>query len=89
MTTQSTLLTLSSPLACASDSTRPTFFHRLLSGRIPALKDSHGNYFIDRNPKYFGYILDYLRSGAPSSLDFPPRIGFLISLTLLIFMLYR
>ena len=31
---------------------------------IAALRDSRdGSYFIDRNPKVFGFILDYLRSG--------------------------
>ena len=29
----------------------------------PALKDEHGNYFLDRSPKYFEVVLDYLRSG--------------------------
>jgi len=39
------------------------FFTSLLAGRIPTLKDNHGNYFIDRNGKLFAPILDLLRTG--------------------------
>ena len=39
-----------------------TFFHTMLSsGKF--LPDDDGLYFIDRNPKLFGYVLDYLRYG--------------------------
>jgi len=35
----------------------------MLSGRVSSPKDSNGYYFVDRNPKYFEPILDYLRTG--------------------------
>ena len=34
----------------------------MFSGRYPVLRDSRGNFFIDRNGAMFGYVLDYLRS---------------------------
>jgi len=42
------------------------------SGRNPAVKDENGYYFIDRSPKYFESILNFLRTGeveAPNCLD--------------------
>ena len=33
------------------------------SGRVPATKDENGYYFIDRSPKYFESILNFLRTG--------------------------
>ena len=33
------------------------------NGRIPAIQDDSGAYFIDRCPKYFGIILNFLRGG--------------------------
>ena len=33
------------------------------NGRIPATQDASGAFFIDRCPKYFGVILNFLRSG--------------------------
>ena len=42
------------------------------SGRAPAVKDENGYYFIDRSPKYFESILNFLRTGeieAPACLD--------------------
>ncbi|KFD46464.1 hypothetical protein M514_12665 [Trichuris suis] len=39
-----------------------TFFTSLLSGRIPTLKDDSGAIFIDRDPKLFHIILNYMRS---------------------------
>ena len=41
-------------------------------GRAPAAKDETGAFFIDRSPKYFGSILNFLRTGeieAPICLD--------------------
>lgn len=40
-----------------------TFFTALLSGRISSLRDHKGAIFIDRDPKLFSVILNYLRSG--------------------------
>ncbi|XP_070571149.1 BTB/POZ domain-containing protein KCTD6-like [Ptychodera flava] len=40
----------------------------MFSGRIPSLRDSDGNYFIDRNGDMFKYILEFLRN---SSLHLP------------------
>ena len=39
-----------------------TFFTVLLSGRIPSYKDKNGALFIDRDPKLFAIILNYLRT---------------------------
>jgi hypothetical protein len=41
-----------------------TFFHGLLNGSIPSLKDSKGFYFIDRDGRSFEVILNYLRTGS-------------------------
>ncbi|XP_013183852.1 BTB/POZ domain-containing protein KCTD3 [Amyelois transitella] len=38
-----------------------TFFTALLSGRIPTVRDETGAIFIDRDPKLFGLILNFLR----------------------------
>eukprot|EP00026_Physarum_polycephalum_P011907 Phypoly_transcript_12155.p1 GENE.Phypoly_transcript_12155~~Phypoly_transcript_12155.p1 ORF type:complete len:331 (+),score=42.69 Phypoly_transcript_12155:133-1125(+) len=42
-------------------SVEDTYFTALLSGHFQAEKD--GSYFIDRNPKYFAIILEFLRTG--------------------------
>ncbi|CAH0728519.1 unnamed protein product, partial [Brenthis ino] len=39
-----------------------TFFTALLSGRIPTVRDETGAIFIDRDPKLFGLILNFLRT---------------------------
>lgn len=39
-----------------------SFFTALLSGRISSLKDETGAFFIDRDPKLFATILNYLRT---------------------------
>lgn len=39
-----------------------TFFTALLSGRIPTVRDENGAIFIDRDPKLFGLILNFLRT---------------------------
>ena len=39
-----------------------SFFSSLLSGRIPSCRDEHGFIFIDRDPKYFSIILNFLRT---------------------------
>ena len=39
-----------------------TFFTALLSGRISSLRDSSGAIFVDRDPKLFAIILNYLRT---------------------------
>ncbi|XP_057669542.1 BTB/POZ domain-containing protein KCTD3 [Diorhabda carinulata] len=39
-----------------------TFFTALLSGRISSLRDEKGAIFIDRDPKLFSIILNYLRT---------------------------
>jgi len=38
-----------------------TFFSGLMSGKFNAVKDEHEAYFIDRDPRNFGIILNYLR----------------------------
>jgi BTB/POZ domain-containing protein KCTD3 len=45
-------------LLCIPDS----FFTALLSGRISSVKDEKGYIFIDRDPKLFSIILNYLRT---------------------------
>jgi hypothetical protein len=40
----------------------PHLFHLLLSGLVKVTLDENNEIFIDRSPKYFGYILDYFRS---------------------------
>lgn len=39
-----------------------SFFTALLSGRISSLRDDTGAIFIDRDPKVFAIILNYLRT---------------------------
>ena len=39
-----------------------TFFTAMLSGRISSMRDETGAIFIDRDPKLFGVILNYLRT---------------------------
>lgn len=39
-----------------------TFFSALLNGRISSLRDEKGAIFIDRDPKIFSIILNYLRT---------------------------
>ena len=51
---------------------RDSFFSSLLSGKYAAVKDENGAYFIDRNGQYFGYILEYLRTG---EIELPPEIS--------------
>jgi hypothetical protein len=41
----------------------PSYFTALLSDKFEITRDKEGNIFIDRNGKYFEYILDYLRTG--------------------------
>ena len=45
-------------LTCIQDS----FFTSLLSGRIPTCRDETGALFIDRDPKLFSIILNFLRT---------------------------
>ena len=45
-------------LTCIQDS----FFTSLLSGRIPTCRDETGALFIDRDPKLFSTILNFLRT---------------------------
>jgi len=37
---------------------------KMITGRFPLLKDENGNIFLDRNPDYFPYILEFLRDGS-------------------------
>ena len=45
----------------------------LFSGRHPFITDDHGHYFLDRDPKYFSFILNYLRNypNEPNECDYP------------------
>jgi hypothetical protein len=54
------------------------FFGPLVSGKINALRDEHGAYYVDRNGKTFAPLLDYLRHGeliVPKNL----KIGSIVS----------
>jgi len=62
LTTRETLTSLSGE----------NFFSVMLNGSVPTPKDSNGYYFVDRNPKYFEPILDYLRTGEWSC---PPHLS--------------
>ena len=55
-TTQGTLLSDQNSMLAKMFSTEK-------NGRIPASQDDSGAYFIDRCPKYFGIILNFLRGG--------------------------
>lgn len=55
-TTQGTLLSDQNSMLAKMFSTEK-------NGRIPAIQDDNGAYFIDRCPKYFGIILNFLRGG--------------------------
>lgn len=39
-----------------------SFFGTLMSGRIPQRKEKDGSIFIDRDPKHFEHILNYMRN---------------------------
>ena len=56
MTTQGTL-------SSDQNSMLARMFSTDANGRIPATQDANGAFFIDRCPKYFGVILNFLRSG--------------------------
>ena len=56
MTTQGTL-------SSDQNSMLARMFSTDANGRIPATQDVNGAFFIDRCPKYFGVILNFLRSG--------------------------
>ena len=56
VTTQGTLLS-------DQNSMLARMFSTDTNGRIPATQDANGAFFIDRCPKYFGVILNFLRSG--------------------------
>ena len=43
-------------------SIQDSFFSSLLSGRIPSCRDETGALFIDRDPRHFAIILNYLRT---------------------------
>ena len=56
VTTQGTLLS-------DQNSMLARMFSTDTNGRIPATQDANGAFFIDRCPKYFGVVLNFLRSG--------------------------
>ena len=43
---------------------QPNYFHGLLHQQTTKLLDTQGNYFIDRDPTYFQYMLNTLRDGS-------------------------
>jgi len=46
--------------------TKGHFFEAMFAGRVPAQPEPDGTYFIDRDPKAFRYILNYLRGTPPN-----------------------
>jgi hypothetical protein len=36
---------------------------KIITGRFPVIKDENDNIFLDRNPDYFQYVLEFLRDG--------------------------
>jgi len=48
-----------------------TYFSDMFQGITQAVPDDNGEFFIDRNPKYFEEILDYLRKGSIVVDDLP------------------
>jgi len=47
-------------------SLKGNFFEAMFSGRVPTKPDTDGAYFIDRDPKVFRYVLNYLRGSPPN-----------------------
>jgi len=45
-----------------------SMLYAMFSGKYPSKRDFNGSYFIDRDGKYFRYILNYLRDG---NIDLP------------------
>jgi len=65
-----------------------SFFHAMLSS--PAwLPDPDGSYFIDRSPRYFGYVLDMLRNGQVDFSGMRPEKVAKIHVELDFYQLYR
>lgn len=55
-------------LSQKSSEGKSTYFHALLDGPMPCLRDKNGAYFLDRSPQYFSHILDFLRTGIARSV---------------------
>jgi len=47
----------------ALNSVAKTRFERMMRGGMASANSADGTYFIDRSPRTFGYIMDYLRTG--------------------------
>jgi len=54
-------------------SQKGSLFDSMFSSAFESKKESDGSIFIDRNPKHFGYILDYLRGSFPPVENFSKR----------------
>lgn len=51
------------------------YFKGILNGYIDIKYDESESIFIDRDPKYFGYILDYLRlANSENKLELPSDV---------------
>lgn len=46
---------------------------KIITGRFPVIKDENENIFLDRNPDYFQYVLEFLRDG---SILYPSQDSF-------------
>jgi hypothetical protein len=54
-----------------------SFIEAMFSGRHPQSRDDQGNYFIDRSPVVFEYVLNFLRTNVlvePDTLDMRRRV---------------
>lgn len=52
---------------------QPNFFSAMFSGNFNITPSNDGSYFIDRNPRYFELILDFLRKTTVNILGMEPR----------------
>ena len=50
-------------ISAESNSMLARMFANEVNGLAPAIVDENGAYFLDRSPKYFEVVLNYLRTG--------------------------
>ena len=56
----------------------PNWLDNIVNGRLEAKRDEDGCIFVDRSPKYFDYVLNYLRlANTSQELELPKNKSFL------------